>query len=78
MTPEFLAFLQLRFFLAMGWHMQALVVSWYIYAVTKDPLMLGMVGLAEAIPAIGLAMPMGYIVDGMDKRSGIRRAVALI
>ena len=78
MSSEFIAFLQLRFFLAFGWHMQALVVSWYVYAVTKDPLMLGMVGLAEAIPAIGLAMPMGYIVDGMDKRNGIRRAVVLI
>jgi len=78
MSSEFIAFLQLRFFLAIGWHMQALVVSWYVYAVTKDPLMLGMVGLAEAIPAIGLAMPMGYIVDGMDKRNGIRRAVLLI
>jgi MFS family permease len=37
-----------------------------------------MVGLAEAVPAIGLALPMGYLVDGMDKRDGIRRSVLLI
>jgi MFS family permease len=78
MSAEFLAFIQLRFFLAMGWHMQALVVGWYVYALTNDPLMLGMVGLAEAVPAIGLALPMGYLVDGMDKRDGIRRSVLLI
>lgn len=78
MSAEFLAFIQLRFFLAMGWHMQALVVSWYVYALTNDPFMLGMVGLAEAVPAIGLALPMGYWVDGMDKRDGIRRSVLLI
>jgi len=78
MSAEFLAFIQLRFFLAMGWHMQALVVGWYVYALTNDPLMLGMVGLAEAVPAIGLALPMGYWVDGMDKRDGIRRSVLLI
>jgi MFS family permease len=78
MSAEFLAFIQLRFFLAMGWHMQALVVGWYVYALTNDPLMLGMVGLAEAVPAIGLALPMGYLVDGIDKRDGIRRSVLLI
>jgi MFS family permease len=75
---EFLAFLQLRLFVAMGWHMQALVVSWYVYALTHDPLMLAMVGLAEAIPAIGLALPSGYFVDRMDKRKGIRIAVFMI
>lgn len=75
---EFLAFLQLRLFLAMGWHMQALVVSWYVYALTHDPLMLAMVGLAEAVPAIGLALPSGYFVDRMDKRKGIRIAVFMI
>lgn len=76
--PEYLAFLQLRFFVAMGWHMQALVVSWYVYALTNDPLMLGMVGLAEAVPAIGLALPLGYVVDRMDKRVAIRRALWMI
>lgn len=75
---EFLAFLQLRLFVAMGWHMQALVVSWYVYALTHDPLMLAFVGLAEAIPAIGLALPIGYVVDKIDKRTGIRVAVSLI
>lgn len=77
-SAEFVAFLQLRFFLAIGWHMQALIVSWYVYATTGDPLWLALVGLAEAIPAIGLALPMGYVVDRMDKRRGIRLAVLMI
>ncbi len=75
---EFIAFLQLRLFVAMGWHMQALVVSWYVYALTHDPLMLAMIGLAEAVPAIGFALPMGYFVDRMDKRTGIRIALMMI
>jgi MFS family permease len=75
---QFLSFLQLRLFVAMGWHMQALVVSWYVYALTHDTLMLALVGLAEAIPAIGLALPMGYLVDRIDKRTGIRIAVSMI
>jgi hypothetical protein len=39
-TVEFRAFLQLRLFVAMGWHMQALVVGWYVYALTNDPVYL--------------------------------------
>lgn len=76
--PEFLAFLQLRLFVAMGWHMQALVVGWYVYALTNDPVYLAFVGFAEAIPAIGLALPAGYWVDRIDKRKGIRAALIMI
>lgn len=75
---EFISFLQLRLFVATGWHMQALVVSWYVYALTLDPLAIALIGLAEAVPAIGLALPMGYMVDKMDKRKGIRIAVSMI
>lgn len=75
---EFLSFLQLRFFVATGWHMQALIVSWFIYAQTHDPLMLALVGLAEAVPAIGAALPMGYLVEGMEKRKALRIGSGLI
>lgn len=40
--------------------------------------MLGMVGLAEAIPAIGIALPMGYLVDKLEKRRAITIATILI
>ena len=76
--PAFRAYLALRFFMATGWHMQATVVAWRVYDLTHDPLMLGMVGLAEAIPAIGAALPMGYVVDKLEKRRAIRMASALI
>jgi MFS family permease len=58
--------------------MQALIVSWYVYSVTNDPFWLALIGLAEAIPAIGMALPMGYVVDRLDKRKGIRIAVSMI
>ena len=74
----FRAYVTTRFFLATGWHMQAIVVAWTIYDLTKDPLMLGMVGLAEAIPAIGAALPMGYVVDKMNKRIAIALAAAVV
>lgn len=76
--PEYTAFLQLRFFLAMGWHMQALMVQWYVYTLTRDPFMMGLIGLAEALPAIGAALPMGGLVDRMDKRIAVRIAGGII
>ncbi|MBI2794260.1 MAG: MFS transporter [Ignavibacteria bacterium] len=76
--PAFRSFLIVRFFIATGWHMQAIVVAWRLYELTKDPLILGMVGLAEALPAIGAALPMGYLVDKIEKRRAIVVATALV
>ena len=58
--------------------MQATVIAWRVYEITKDPLMLGMVGLAEAIPAIGIALPMGYFVDKLEKRRAILLATVTV
>ncbi len=62
----------MRFFLTFGYQIQAVVIGWYIYHLTKDPLSLGFIGLAEAIPAIGIALYGGYIADKSEKR-GIAR-----
>lgn len=42
---------------------QAVIVGWQVYTLTKDPFMLGLVGLAEAVPAIIFAMFAGHLVD---------------
>jgi len=57
----------MRFFLTFGYQIQAVVIGWYIYHLTKDPLSLGMIGLAEAIPAIGIALYGGYVADKSEK-----------
>lgn len=43
--------------------MQAIVLGWRMYELTHDALYLGFIGLAEAIPALSLALFAGYIVD---------------
>ncbi len=58
--------------------MQALIVQWYVYTLTHDPFMMGLIGLAEALPAISVALPMGGLVDRMDKRTAVRIAGSLI
>jgi MFS family permease len=43
--------------------MQAVVLGWRIYELMKDPLYLGLIGLAEAVPAIGLSLYAGFLID---------------
>lgn len=42
---------------------QAVIVGWQVYSLTKDVFLLGLVGLAEAIPAILSALIAGHVVD---------------
>ncbi|MDB4983259.1 MAG: transporter [Myxococcales bacterium] len=67
-VPGFRWFVASVLTMAMGAQIQGLVVAWQMYALTHDPLALGMVGLAEALPFIGLALPAGHIADARDRR----------
>jgi MFS family permease len=66
---EFNLFLALRFVLVFAWSMQFIVVEWQVYSLTKDPLSLGIIGLMEIIPALGMALFAGHIVDQKEKRN---------
>src|SRR5262245_18820013 len=66
--PALRRFFAARFLLTIGIQVQAVVVGWQLYAITKDPLSLGLIGLTEAIPAIGLALYAGHIVDSYPKK----------
>jgi MFS family permease len=52
----------------MGYTMQALVVGYYVYQQTRDPLALALIGLVEAIPSIGIALYGGYVADKSEKK----------
>ena len=54
--------------MAMGAQIQGLVVAWQMYAITHDPLALGMVGLAEAAPFIAFALYAGHVADIRDRK----------
>jgi MFS family permease len=58
----------MRFFFTFAYQMQAVIIGFHIYHLTKDPLALGLIGLCEAIPAIGVALYGGYIADKSEKR----------
>jgi len=65
---EFRSYLGLRFFFTLAYQMQAVIIGFHIYHLTKDPLALGLVGLCEAIPAISVALYGGYVADKSEKR----------
>lgn len=54
--------------LTLGTQIQATVVAWQVYALTKDPLSLGLVGLAEALPFITAALYAGHIADRHNRK----------
>jgi MFS family permease len=75
---EFRIFLLMRFFLTIGYQVQGVIIGWYIYTLTKDPFSLGLIGLAEAIPAIGIALYGGYVADKSNKKHLLIKVVGLI
>jgi MFS family permease len=47
---------------------QTAVLGWQVYEMTGDPLALGFVGLAEAVPFLSLTLVGGWAADRIDRR----------
>ncbi|NDA61239.1 MAG: MFS transporter [Chitinophagia bacterium] len=60
----------------MGLRMMGTLVGWWIYELTNDPFAIGLIGLAEVIPAVSLSLYAGHIIDISEKRSLLLRGVA--
>ncbi|HXY70341.1 MAG TPA: MFS transporter [Gemmatimonadales bacterium] len=54
--------------MTVGAQVQTLVVSWQIYGITHDPLSLGLIGLAEVVPFVAVALVAGHVADRFDRR----------
>lgn len=57
---------------------QQVALAYELYRITGDPLSLGLIGLAEAVPFIGLALFGGHLADRSDKRSLIRVSLVVV
>ncbi len=62
---------------AMAIQMQAVAVGWQVYELTQRPLDLGLVGLAQFLPALGLALFTGQVADRYDRRRVLALCVVL-
>lgn len=66
---EYRAFLAANLALFMAMQIQSVVLGWQVYALTGDPLSLGLVGLAEALPFLGFTLVGGHAADRFDRRT---------
>lgn len=71
---DFRLALAVRFLDGLGVQMLGVIVGWQIYQLTKDPLLLGCVGLAEALPYIGAALWAGQLTDRGEKSGIVAKA----
>ncbi len=57
-----------RFFATLVWQMLGVAVGWQVFSITRDPLDLGLVGLAQFLPFFALVLPAGQLADRRDRR----------
>lgn len=58
-----------QFCLTLAILIQEIIVAYSLYQITKNPLTLGLIGLAEAIPFISLSLWGGYVADRFNKQT---------
>ena len=63
MVSDFKKLVAARFLFTFGVEMQGVLLGWRMYELTHNTFYLAMIGLAEAIPALSLALYAGYLVD---------------
>jgi MFS family permease len=66
--PAFVLFQIARFLIVVAVEMQAVAVGWQVYEITKRPLDLGYVGLAQFLPGILLFPVSGHASDRFERR----------
>lgn len=65
--PEFRLWLGANSFATLAGRALAVALGYQIYELTKDPLALGVLGLVEAIPSVGLALFGGHVADRYNR-----------
>jgi MFS family permease len=78
LAAGFRSFIVSMFAVTLGNQIQGTVVAYQVYELTRDPLSLGAVGLAEALPFVSLALLGGHVADARDRRQVSMVSLVLI
>ncbi|CAG9169458.1 MFS transporter [Cupriavidus respiraculi] len=70
--PAFRLFWCARLCTTIGYQIFTVAVGWQMYDLTRDPLMLGMVGLVQFLPSVALLLLSGHVADRFDRRRIVR------
>jgi len=76
--PAFRRFIVATFLFTIGFLIQEVALGYELYTVTRDPLALGLTGLATFIPFISLSLFGGHLSDRVSRRRIILVAVGVI
>src|SRR6185503_19496363 len=76
--PEFRRLTTATFLITAAILVQEVVLGYEVYLLTRDPLALGLVGLAEALPFIALALFGGHLADRRERLTLMRWSLGAI
>src|SRR6185312_2009675 len=77
-NPDYRRFLLAGMAATVGGQMQGVAVGWELYERTRSATALGLVGLAQVVPVILLAIPAGHAADRHDRKLQFVLAQALL
>lgn len=75
---DFRLFFAARVLSGAGMQVMNVAVGWLVWDLTRDPWMLGLVGLITFLPVILFALPAGYIADTVDRRRVVSAMWSLV
>ncbi|MFT3721756.1 MFS transporter [Pseudorhodoferax sp.] len=67
--PGLRAFMAARVAAVLATQVQAVVVAWQVYDLTREPMALAYVGLAQFLPMLCLLLPAGDLIDRFSRRT---------
>ena len=75
--PAFTRFLSARLLASVAVQMQTVAVGWQVYAITGNPLDLGLIGLSQFLPFVLLVLPAGHVADRHNRALILALCIAL-
>lgn len=67
-VSDYRRFLAMRVATTLAIQIMSVSVGYFVYDLTGDPLMLGLIGLTEAVPAIFISLWAGHLADKYNRR----------
>ncbi|HMK38152.1 MAG TPA: MFS transporter, partial [Bacteroidota bacterium] len=76
--PAYRNFITASFLFTIAFLIQEVALGYELYTITRDPLALGLIGLAAFLPFIGFSLFGGHLADRVSRRLIILVAVGVI
>ena len=77
-VPDYQRYISMRLCTTLAVQIMSVSVGYYVYDLTGDPLMLGFIGLTEALPAIGISLWAGHLADKYKRRNILAGCLSLM